>query len=666
MGHLALMTAIWAAAGWAAAGETRTIHTRHLDLHYDFPGYDTREEWETRAAALRRHILVSTGLWPMPNRCPLKPEVFGRIERDGYSVEKAHFQSHPGFLVTGNLYRPLGKEGPFPGVISPHGHWGVGRLANEERGSVPGRCINLARQGHVVLTYDMIGYNDSKQLTHKFGGQRQELWGHSLLGLQLWNSMRAIDFLLTLPEVDPDRIGCTGASGGGTQTFMVMSVDERVKVAAPVNMVSAHMQGGCLCENAPNLRVDAFNTEIAALMAPRPLLLVSATGDWTKNNPTEEAPDVRSVYGLYGAEDKLDCMQFDAPHNYNQDSREAVYAWFGRWLLGVDDPEALKEQPFEVEAKEDLLVFADRDLPDYALDEEGLMESLMRASEEQLEAHRPAGKKGLRRFREIYGSSLAHSLNLTPVETDDVRVTETGPSGQAPYAGHDVVLAYRDDRVPVTYLRHSGTSMQIASDRPKAELMDGGNGEPVALVKSLFDSGRDVVLVDCFLIGENQLSEDSERNLDVKYFTTYNRTDTALRVQDVVTALAYAGASTKGAHVNLVGLGEAGLWCLLASAAAPGLDSVTVDMAGLDAGSDEQLMDRLFTPALRRAGDIRTAGALWAPRRLLVHNTGSDFGLDFVEAAYEAADAPNKLRFESEEASPDDIVNWVAPTKAGG
>ena len=121
--------------------------------------------------------------------------------------------------------------------------------------SVPGRAINLARQGFVVFTYDMIGYNDSRQLPHTFGGQRENLWGLSLAGLQLWNSIRGLDFLESLDYVRRDAIGVTGASGGGTQTFLLAAIDERVAAAAPVNMISLHMQGGCLCENLPGLRL---------------------------------------------------------------------------------------------------------------------------------------------------------------------------------------------------------------------------------------------------------------------------------------------------------------------------------------------------------------------------------------------------------------------------
>ena len=207
--------------------------------------------------------------------------VFGEIKRNDYIVEGL-LREPPGFLVTGNLYRPIG-DGPFPAVLAPHGHWAYGRLENTTLNSVPGRAINLARQGFVVFTYDMIGYDDSRQLPHTFGGKRETLWGLSLAGLQLWNSIRSLDFLQSLPYVQRDALAVTGESGGGTQTFLLAAVDDRVKVAVPVNMISLHMQGGCLCENPPALRLDTTNVEIAATIAPRPLLMISATGDWTAN-----------------------------------------------------------------------------------------------------------------------------------------------------------------------------------------------------------------------------------------------------------------------------------------------------------------------------------------------------------------------------------------------
>ena len=128
--------------------------------------------WKQRAAYLREHVLASAGLLPLPEKTPLRPEVFGEVDHADYRVSKVYFESLPGFLVTGNLYRPIGT-GPFPAILSPHGHWAYGRLENTPSAPVPGRAISLARQGFVVFTYDMVGYNDSRQLPHTFGGRRE-------------------------------------------------------------------------------------------------------------------------------------------------------------------------------------------------------------------------------------------------------------------------------------------------------------------------------------------------------------------------------------------------------------------------------------------------------------------------------------------------------------
>ncbi|MCK4374663.1 MAG: acetylxylan esterase, partial [Candidatus Brocadiae bacterium] len=271
--------------------------------------FASRSEWLDYARWLRRHARVSLGLLPEPPRCALRARLFGRWEGDGYSCEKASFESLPGFFVTGNLFRPLcrgHRTRKQPGILCPHGHWPDGRLHDHDpAGSVIARCIQLARMGATVFSWDMVGYNDSCQIPHREFRAADPHWGLSLMGLQAWNTIRATDFLLSLPEVDAGRIGVTGCSGGGTQTFAHMAVDERIATAAPICMISYRFQGGCLCENAPLLRLDATNVELARLFAPKPLFVGSCTGDWTADTPEKELPALRAVYRLYGAKGRL-------------------------------------------------------------------------------------------------------------------------------------------------------------------------------------------------------------------------------------------------------------------------------------------------------------------------------------------------------------------------
>ncbi len=506
----AVLALTFTSARTAAQQSTaRAPQYRTLDDRFPAPEVTTLEAWKARAAYLREHILASAGLLPMPAKTPLNASVFGEVAHNDYTVSKVYFESFPGFLVTGNLYRPAGN-GPFPAILSPHGHWAYGRLENTDTASVPGRAINLARQGFVVLTYDMIGYNDSRQLTHTFGGKRENLWGLSLAGLQLWNSIRGIDFLQSLPYVKKDAIGATGASGGGTQTFLVSAVDDRIAVSAPVNMISLHMQGGCLCENLPGLRLDANNVELAGAIAPRPLLMVSATGDWTNETMKLEYPAMRRIYALFGAEDHVHGVQFEAPHNYNQNSREAVYAWMARWLQNAAPDVKRPERSFTVDRLPDVLVFHGRALPANALTAEALTTAWIEGARRQLASTPP----------DILAAALRHSLGFAGETT-----------------GHTAA-----SRAP------SRKTVLLASPDPELER---------ELKKS-----RIAVRTIPFT------AFDAAAAAKINHFETYNRTQASQRVADVVAALRQDPGAV------LVASGDAALAGLLALAIVPGRQAI--------------------------------------------------------------------------------------------
>src|SRR5437868_4798800 len=239
--------------------DARLAPPKDLNGYFPFTVPKSQEEWNSRAAKVRRQIAVAEGIWPLPDRTPLAAVIHGRIDKEDYTIEKVYFESVPGFFVTGNLYRPKNKGDKVPGVLFPHGHWNDGRFIDigrkavrkeivigSERFENGGRSllqalpVQCARMGCVCFHYDMIGYADSTQLSfelgHRFAKQRPEMnspesWGlfspqaearlQSIMGLQTWNSVRALDFLLGLPEIDSSRIAVTGASGGGTQTMLL-------------------------------------------------------------------------------------------------------------------------------------------------------------------------------------------------------------------------------------------------------------------------------------------------------------------------------------------------------------------------------------------------------------------------------------------------------------
>ena len=465
---------------------------RTLDDRFPLPAFASRADWDRRAAYLREHVFASAGLLPLPEKTPLHPVVFDEVKHTDYVVSKVYFESLPGFFVTGNLYRPVG-QGPFPAVLSAHGHWTYGRLENSPLVSGPGRAITLARQGFVVFTYDMIGYNDSRQLTHTFGGPREHLWGLSLAGLQLWNSIRSLDFLESLPYVKRDAMGITGESGGGTQTFMLAAADPRVAAAVPVNMISLHMQGGCLCENPPGLRLDTTNVEIAATIAPRPLLMVSATGDWTAETLEVEYPAVRAIYALAGAQDRVSAVRFTAEHNYNKDSREAMYGWMARWLKGAASSERVPEPSFSPDALPALLVFHGRPLPGRAVTADALTASWIASATRQLAATPLAVRAAALRHALGFGAATASRPPAAPrTRRPSVLVAGETPDVEAALrkAGYAVrPIAFTPfDQAAADKVRHFETYNRTAASQRVADIVAALGAEPGAILVASGDA----------------------------------------------------------------------------------------------------------------------------------------------------------------------------------
>jgi len=653
------------------ANNERT-RVRNNEEIYDFPTYASREMWEARAEYLRRRVLVSAGLWPMPEKYPLQPQVTGCIQREDYLIENVYFESIPGFLVTGNLYRPVDRSPPLPAILSPHGHWKHGRLEHSERGSIPARCINFACQGYVAFAYDMIGYNDSGLQVSHGDPDRPEvgfcsrpgpsLWGISLLGMQLWNSIRAVDFLSSLPYVDAQRIGCTGASGGGTQTFLLTAIDRRIKVAAPVNMISAHFQGGCLCENAPNLRLDCSNVELAAAMAPRPLLMVSATGDWTKNTPHVEFPAVQSIYRLYGATDRVATVQVDAGHNYNRESREAVYTWFGRWFQGLEGSEKINEREVEVPSPREMLVFPDGKLPPNTLGEEQVAAHLIQAAQEQIQALRPSDAATLQAYRAIFGTSYRYAINANEPLACDLREETVDVRRELRYQLERVVIGQEKGNARMPGLlwvpENPVGGVLVVHPQGKAALMKGVG--PRALIAKLLEHQLMVLGIDVFKTGELA----SVRREDVAYFHTYNRSDVALQIQDVLNGIAYLKARVH--HVHLVGLERAGPLCLLARGLTRDIDRTVVDGDQLNCDDDKTWLEQLFVPQVRRAGDLRTVAALTAPEHLFVHNASKSFPTHWFHQVYQVTGAPAAFQVRAEQVDTETLVDVIVSRDPGG
>lgn len=337
-----------------------------------------REDWQSRADSIRRRILIAARLDRLPPKPSSAPVIHSRRVMEGYTVENVYFESIPGYFVTGNLYRPTQQSGRRPGVLAPHGHDGEGE--GHYREQVQKRCATLARMGAVVFAWDMVGYGDARQCNHRIPGAFR---------LQTVNSLRSLDFLLSLPEVDSLRVAVTGESGGGTQSFMLAALDARVKVSVPVVMVSAHFFGGCVCESGMPIHKDGsyqtVNAEIAGLTAPRPMLLVSCGADWTRNTPTVEYPFLQKIYSLYGAASQVENVHLaQEQHDYGPSKRQAMYPFLARHLgldlsAVMDASGRVDERPSMLLPREALASFnAEHPLPAHAAKEDAAVAALLK------------------------------------------------------------------------------------------------------------------------------------------------------------------------------------------------------------------------------------------------------------------------------------------------
>jgi dienelactone hydrolase len=664
-----------ASAPAVVTADKRTGPLKNLDGYFPFEPYNSRAAWDQRAEQLRRQLLVATGLWPLPERTPPRAVVHGKVDRDEYTVEKVILESWPGHYVTGNLYRPKGKQGKLPAVLCPHGHWADGRFydAGEagvrrqiEQGAekfdpsgrypLQARCVQLARMGCIVFHYDMLGYADSIQIpqavAHGFRERRPAMEGHkewgffspqaelhlqSILGLQTYNSVRALDWLSELPDVDAHRIGVTGASGGGTQTFVLCAIDPRPAVAFPAVMVSTAMQGGCTCENCSYLRIGTGNIEIAALIAPRPLGMTAAN-DWTKEMPAKGYPQLKEHYKLLGVPDKVTLtalVQFE--HNYNYPSRAAMYEWMNRHLA-LERPTPVVETDFKPLSREEMSVWND-DHPAPTGDAVGesyertLVRQMTDEARRRFEALRPQANRPetVKEFERVIGGAWDTLIGRTLPERGEVEFKAQRRDEKEDYTTvHGlVVFAKADEQLPAVVLlpsqRNGGTVIWLDERGKQALFTD--NGQPTAAVKKLLEAGSAVVGVDLLYQGDFLRAGGAEGRLAIKHprnfagFTYgYNYPLFVERVHDVLSTIAAARDRGRGdGKIHMVGFGPAAGWAAAAAAqAGEAVASLTVD-SGFRFADIKDLTSQHLVPGAVKYGDVDALLALAKPKSITIY-----------------------------------------------
>lgn len=677
--------------------QRKESNDRRLDPLKDLQGYfpftpaESVADWETRASYLRRQMKVSVGLWPMPTSHPLQAVIHGSVSRPEYTVEKVYFQSLPGLYVTGSLYRPKGEsKSPRPAVLCPHGHWRNGRFyalpdkmildqfteGSERffeggRSALQARCVQLVRMGCVVFHYDMVGYGDNMQISHElahgFDGQRSHMnriqdWGlfspqaeahlQSVMGLLTFNSIRALDFLCNLPDVDPERVAVTGASGGGTQTFMLCALDSRPAVSFPAVMVSTAMQGGCTCENACGLRIGTGNVEFAALFAPKPQGLTAAD-DWTHEMKTKGFPELQRHYQLMGAPgNAMLFSRTEFKHNYNFYSRNAMYHWLNQHLH-LQLPEPIQERDYLRLTREEMTVWNDEHPrpPDGDELERQVLRWWHQDAQEQLVRCTPRDASSWKEYREVVGGAIDVLLGRRLPAVDDLSWEMRLQENRDDYSLEWGLLTNepQGEELPVVLLDPKQPSGHVVVwiDAAGKQGLFGEADQLRPEILRLLDAGSSVIGVDLlfqgdFLAGQPPSSRTRrvEKDREAAAFSFgYNHTLFARRVHDVLTVLAFArGREVTGARVDIVGLQGAGHWVAAAGAQAPGvIDRVAVDTQGFRFGKLLDIYHPDFLPGAAKYGDLLGMLTLTTPASLWLAGEGSQVP-DQIATAYEAAD----------------------------
>lgn len=687
--------------------DARLSDLKDLNGYFPWTPSTSPAAWDERAAYVRRQILVACGLWPMPARPQIQATIHGKVERDEYTVERVSFESHAGLYVTGSLYRPVGMNGKRPAVLCPHGHWSNGRfhdhgeakvkqeleLGSEKfavggRHPLQARSVHLARMGCVVFLYDMLGYADNQTLSydliHRFAKQRpelsspeqwglfsaqSELWLLNALGLQTWNSIRALDWIETLPDVDPQRIAVTGASGGGTQTFLLGAVDPRPVALFPAVMVSTSMQGGCTCENASYLRIGTGNIEFAAMLAPRTVGL-SAANDWTRELETKGLPQLRQHFEMLGVGDKLSGKHLPFEHNYNHPSRAMMYEVL-RAALGLKDA-SLEERDYQPLTRDEATVWTSEHPapPSGEAAELKLLRGFASEFADQLAALKPRDAATLGEYQTVVGGGwdilVGRNLKTTGSAIVDLR-RETERAGHTESVGFLRNTTHREE-LPFVALIPEEWKRQIVfwlTDTGKAGLYDAG-GAVLTPVQKLLSAGYGVVGVDLLYQGEflppgGTFTESRRVNNPREFagFTAgYNHPLPALRTHDVLTAIAAAKShESMPTAIHLVGTGRCAVYAAAAAVqAGADVSKLVVQTDGYRLGSVTDIRDVMLWPGGLRYGDLPGLLALRAPRPLLI--AGDDANrLELTTAAYAASGRSQVLTLAQ---GLDEAAAWIA------
>lgn len=605
--------------------DTQRVSDRFLDQA------GSLEQWQKQLPRLRQEYFDMLGLWPLPERSPLHATITGTVARGEVVIEKLHFQSKPGLYVTGNLYRPRDNSSKLPTILYVCGHYNRGRDGNKT--ALQEHGMWFARNGYVCLLLDSLQLGEiagKHHGTYNLG----RWWWHSLAytpaGVECWNGMRALDYLVTRKDVDPDRIGVTGISGGGASTFWIAAADQRVKVAVPVSGMSdlesyisnKVINSHCDCMFLVNLYRWEWTT-IAALVAPRPLLFANSDNDriFPMDGNRRIIARLRQLYKMYGKSDLVEEFVSKGGHDYRPDLRMAVFRWFNQHLKG--ETGAVKDATDEPLPGKQLRVFPeDTDIPKDARN----------ASIDEIFVTR--GKVSLPAAGQFSGwhKEMLRSLqrgpfrNLGTVSAAKPLETLEGRSGQL-LATEGTAQAFLSNTVPGTKPGKERTLVVLNEDEASDKALPGW-------AKRLNLSGE-VRLLHPRGVGPTAWTRRNPPNYVERSYALLGRTVDLGRVYDILaTWKLLAGSESQG--WRLAGRGQAGILAAYAALLDPSIAEVVIVDPPASAREGPQILGIL------RVLDLPDALGLLAPRKLTLIGA-EEKAFERTSEIYKLAGAADKL-----------------------
>jgi cephalosporin-C deacetylase-like acetyl esterase len=610
------------------AKETDRLSQRVLD------GATTLAEWEARRPRLKQQYLDMLGLWPLPEKTPLHATVTGTLEREGVVIEKLHYQSRPGLYVTANLYRPKDVKGRLPAVLYVCGHSNKGRDGNKTAYQDHG--LWFATNGYVCLILDTLQLGEVPGIHH--GTYRHGRWwwqarGYTPAGVECWNGVRGIDYLVGRPDVDPGRIAVTGISGGGAATFWIAAADERVRCAVPVSGMSdlesyvknKVINGHCDCMFLINTYGWEWTT-IAALVAPRPLLFCNSDQDaiFPMDGNRRVIARLRKLYEMYERPNLVDEYVSHGGHAYRPDLRIAAFRWINRHLKGETGP--VRDANFKAIPGPELRAFPeDKDVPADALNGK-IDETFVPKAEVNL-PH--AGKfeewkrgllkelreKSFRSFPKRIPEALLTDFDYSVGHGDGALVTEPKISRL------DLHTVSHNDNIPLR-------TLIILNPKEDWGMAAGGWAKP------LVGSGVDYYLSPRG-VGATEWTVRSPPNYVERALVLLGHTADEGRVRDIIATQELYHPRPKEKW-RIIGRGQAGVLAAYAALFEPSITEVVI----VDPPTSHR-RGPVFLNVLRVL-DIPVALGMLAPRRLTLVNA-TDRAFDRTAEIYRLAGADGKL-----------------------